>query len=487
MKIDELIHLLNNRLREFKLSRDYARMSGDLERMNIAVVEIIGLEDTIFKLNLLVDTSASSEVTESTLAEAMTDGSVSVLGRYDITPYATDPLHEEKVYNILSKMAVMNTVEKVDKYISSGYRGSPVTGAMVMSGAAAYDIDIRLLMAMMQQDSSFGTAGLAVRTLNPGNVGNDDGGNLRIYASWQEGVTAVAEWLNRHRMAPDGSVVSNGFGFNTNATSTPSYISSTVDATPGMATSTPGMATSTPGMATSTPGYSGAIAGATASTTPGMATSTPAYGGASAGATAGATASTTPGIATSTPAYAGAGAGATASTTPVVVNLTTNTFNTVPETPVATSTPATATSTQSTSIPTLTPGISISTSTPAVATSTPSAPMATSTPVVAIPTPAVATSTPVVAIPTPEAATSTPSTTTSTTYTTTSENPTSFEETPVATSTAPTPVVEPVISVEPTIIEETPVAAPVAASPVVEPIISPEPAIIQETATATAN
>src|SRR3989344_720572 len=199
MKIGDVIQLLDNRLREFKLSRDYARMSGDLKRMNVADEEIIALEDTLFQLNLLVDTSKSAAVKEAILAEVITDGSVAVLDKYDITSYATDPLHEKKIMDILSKMGVIDTVEKINKDIKSQALSSPVTGEMVMSAALAYDVDVRLIMAIMQQDSSFGTAGKAVRTLNPGNVGNDDSGNLRTYESWQKGVTAVAEWLSRHR------------------------------------------------------------------------------------------------------------------------------------------------------------------------------------------------------------------------------------------------------------------------------------------------
>jgi len=248
MKIEDIVQLLNNRLREFQLSRDYARMSGDLERMNVADKEIIDLEDTLFQLNLLVDTSKSAAVKEATLAEVITDGSVAVLGEYDITVYATDPLHERKVMNILSKMGVMDTVEKIDDYIKSKYLSSPVTGEMIMSAASAYSVDARLMMAMMEQDSSFGTAGKAVRTLNPGNVGNDDAGNIRAYESWQEGVTAVAAWLSRHRGStiiseiPDTSIA-----IPLMATSTPEtipVITSTTTTT--TSTSTPETATSTP-------------------------------------------------------------------------------------------------------------------------------------------------------------------------------------------------------------------------------------------------
>ncbi len=208
MKIEDLVQLINSRLREFRLSRDYARMNGDLERMNLADKEVLALEETLYKLNLLIDVSKSVSVQENTLASVITSGSTSVLGDYDITPYATDPLHEQKILNILSKMDVMDSVEKIDNYIKGKYPSSPVTGEMVMNASSAYSVDIRLMMAMMEQDSSFGTAGKAVRTLNPGNVGNDDAGNTRTYESWQKGVTAVAEWLNRHRSSQQAVVPS---------------------------------------------------------------------------------------------------------------------------------------------------------------------------------------------------------------------------------------------------------------------------------------
>ncbi len=175
-------------------------MSGDLERMNAAEKEIIGIEDTLYQLNLLLDTSKSNAIKKSNLTSIITDGSVAVLGEYDITPYATDPLHEKKVETILSKMPVMDSEEKIDTYIKKKYRSSPVTGEMVMSARDAYNVDARLMMAIMEQDSRFGTAGVAVRTLNPGNVGNTDDGSTRTYDSWQAGVTAVAEWLSRNRV-----------------------------------------------------------------------------------------------------------------------------------------------------------------------------------------------------------------------------------------------------------------------------------------------
>lgn len=251
MKIEDLIQLLNNRLNNFKLSRDYARMNGDLERMNEADKEIGALEDTLYQLNLLVDASKSAAVKEASLTEVITDGSVAVLGEYDISLYATDPEHEQKIMDILSKMAVMDTVEKIDGYIKSKYESSPVTGEMIMSASLAYAVDARLMMAIMELDSRFGTAGIAISTLNPGNVGNDDDGNTRTYESWQEGVTAVAEWLSRHRVTKEATETETPQESET-ATSTPEIIISTETE---VATTTP--ETTTPstgsGQATSTP------------------------------------------------------------------------------------------------------------------------------------------------------------------------------------------------------------------------------------------
>ena len=384
MKIEDLVQLLNNRLREFQLSRDYAKMSGDLERMNVADKEVITLEDTLYQLNLLVDTSKSATVRETTLAEAIIDGSVAVLGEYDITTYATDPEHEEKIMNILSKMGVMDTVEKIDSYIKGKYLSSPVTGEMITSATLAYNVDTRLTMAIMEQDSRFGTAGLAVRTLNPGNVGNDDDGNIRTYESWQEGVTAVAEWLSRHR----GSTI---------ISEVPEEI------VLGSATTTPMIATSTPVTTTSTPTTTSTTT--TFANIPLMSTSTPT------------TATTTPMVATSTPVTI-TSTTTTATTTPMIATSTPTTIDNVPLT--STSTPTTSTTTLM---------------------------IAPSTPVTTTPTPATIDNVPLTSTTTPMAATSTPVTTTSTTTTATTTPmidtyaPTTSTTTPMVANSTPTTVV----------------------------------------------
>ncbi len=249
MTIEELIILLNNRLAAFKQARDYARMSGNLEAMNAADKEVVGIQETLFKLKLLVPT-ASIAAPEATATEMPSSVGAEPLALYDITSYATDPLHEQKIEQILTAMGEMRTADDVDTYIQGTYPESPVLGQMVVNAAVAEEVDGRLMMAIMQQDSSFGTAGMAISTLNPGNVGNDDAGNTRTYDSWQEGVTAVAEWLSWHRITPTPTPTPEPI--DPFATSTPPT-TDTGTTTPPVPEFPIPTATSTPPMSTSTP------------------------------------------------------------------------------------------------------------------------------------------------------------------------------------------------------------------------------------------
>ena|SRR3989339_35155 len=206
MNINYLIELLTNRLTSLRLAKDQAFSAGDLERINTLETEIFGVEDTLAKLNLLQSVSQDVALTNTTLVEAMkmqtntiSNGSTACMSEYDISSYATDPLHEQKIADILSFMGAMISPEVIDVYIDSEAIVSPLTGQMILTAAQQYNVDVRLLMALMELDSRFGTAGVAVDTMNPGNVGNT-GTAIRYYASWQEGVTAVAEWLSRHRI-----------------------------------------------------------------------------------------------------------------------------------------------------------------------------------------------------------------------------------------------------------------------------------------------
>lgn len=212
MNIEYLIQLLENKLIFLNNSKAQAFMVGDLATMNTADQEMISVNDTLYKLRLLLTATQAAEGANTDVstmivagmqavknAPIVYEGATACMNAYDISTYATDPLHEQKIANILQTMGAMTDTAQIDFYIDGKATASPVTGQMIMSAAQEYAVDIRLMMAIMELDSRFGTAGVAVDTMNPGNVGNT-GTAIHNYASWQEGVTAVAEWLNRHRI-----------------------------------------------------------------------------------------------------------------------------------------------------------------------------------------------------------------------------------------------------------------------------------------------
>lgn len=214
MDIEYILQMLNNRMSVLNNGKALAFNSGDMEAINKIDADIISTQNSITQLLLLQTINNAASAANTTPAEmvasgietaqnaaSILDASAGIMAHYDITTYATDPLHEQKIADILESMGEMDSPAVIDAYIDKEAIESPVTAAMILSAASKYGVDVRLMMAIMELDSRFGTAGVAIRTLNPGNVGNNDDGDTRTYSSWDEGVEAVAEWLSRHRIA----------------------------------------------------------------------------------------------------------------------------------------------------------------------------------------------------------------------------------------------------------------------------------------------
>lgn len=128
------------------------------------------------------------------------------LKEYKYERYATAKGHERMIRNVLDTMSFMNDVAEIDQYIQKVAPGSPVKGYMVRNAADKYQVDPRLMIALMHIDSHFGLYGRAARTKNPGNVGNDDAGNNKYFKTWDAGVEAVAKWLDKNRKIMTSSV-----------------------------------------------------------------------------------------------------------------------------------------------------------------------------------------------------------------------------------------------------------------------------------------
>lgn len=118
---------------------------------------------------------------------------------YDIARYATLPTHEATVQAIYDAMPEIKDKFDAEAYIKSKRPNSPVRGGMVERASIEYGVDMKLMLALMQNDSAFGTAGLGARTHNPGNIANRDDGHTHDYGNWEDGVRGVARWLAKNK------------------------------------------------------------------------------------------------------------------------------------------------------------------------------------------------------------------------------------------------------------------------------------------------
>jgi len=219
MDIASINQFLSNRLNALNDAKSRAISVGDLEQINAIDKDLMETKNSIQQLALLASINIAAEAANTTTAEVVATGldaiqdtstiqgpsAGAIVNGYDISAYATDPLHETKIQNLVNAMPSFVLDSDIDAYIQDVAPGSPVTGEMVLLASNQYSVDVPLLLAIMQNDSAFGTAGVGARTNNPGNVGNT-GSAERAYSSCQEGVTAVAEWLNRHRVLASSQV-----------------------------------------------------------------------------------------------------------------------------------------------------------------------------------------------------------------------------------------------------------------------------------------
>lgn len=71
----------------------------------------------------------------------------------------------------------------------------PLTADMVINAANSYNVPVEYILAIMKNDSHYGTLWIGKNTHNPGNVGNTDDGSTKDRWTREAGVNAVAENL----------------------------------------------------------------------------------------------------------------------------------------------------------------------------------------------------------------------------------------------------------------------------------------------------
>jgi hypothetical protein len=125
-----------------------------------------------------------------------------IIDGIDITRYATDPQHELKVQAIYDSLPPdLGDAKSIDGVLKSIAPNTKITGQMIMDSASKYGVSPKLLISLMQQDSSLGTKGLGASNNNPGNIAQYDNikGAVKGYSTLADGVDAVAKWMSGNK------------------------------------------------------------------------------------------------------------------------------------------------------------------------------------------------------------------------------------------------------------------------------------------------
>lgn len=130
---------------------------------------------------------------------------------YDFTNYATDPKWGVGVSNLLNKIPSIKTAADIVAYLQKVSPKSPMIAAApsIIQIAQQNNIDPKLMLAIMGQESSYGTAGRAVKTFNVANIGNVDSGANTNWGTWENGIQALAKNINQRVVNPKSTTTTN--------------------------------------------------------------------------------------------------------------------------------------------------------------------------------------------------------------------------------------------------------------------------------------
>ena len=140
----------------------------------------------------IVDPGTGQQL-DPTTGQPISPGNPTTVGGANFLTYASDPNYTNAVSTIFNSAPVKSLTGPgdIDSYIKSVAPNSPLTGQIIENAASAYGVDPRLLVSMAQQESKFGTAGAAVATNNPWNVGNT-GSATQTFPDLQSAANAAA-------------------------------------------------------------------------------------------------------------------------------------------------------------------------------------------------------------------------------------------------------------------------------------------------------
>ena len=133
-------------------------------------------------------------------------GKIGYINGFDITSYATDPQHETRISQMtafIDSHLLIPTAHAIDVFMRLRAPQTPLDGQMFIDSKNKYSLGEKgmfVLLALIQNDTLYGTKGIGAQLHNPGNIGDDDEGHTRDFGTWEAGVDAVAHWLDKHRV-----------------------------------------------------------------------------------------------------------------------------------------------------------------------------------------------------------------------------------------------------------------------------------------------
>ena len=132
---------------------------------------------------------------------------------YNMASYTHDAGYQSLIISIYNGMSKYDftSASGIDAYMKKAVPSTPLTGSMVINASQSYgNVDPKMIVAIMQADSSLGTAGYGATDFNPGNIKYAgqagatqgpkaaDGGYFANFGNWQTGVSYVSKWLHDH-------------------------------------------------------------------------------------------------------------------------------------------------------------------------------------------------------------------------------------------------------------------------------------------------
>lgn len=144
----------------------------------------------------------------------------SVVGGVDFKGYAVDPKQSASVATIYNKIPEINNEVVADKVIKQLNPNSSITGSQIVTVASKFNLDPRIMLALMKHESNLGTSSVAMKNNNYGGITwsptyqakypnvtkgtarpGSEGGYYVKFPDTTSGLTAQAELLSRRKIA----------------------------------------------------------------------------------------------------------------------------------------------------------------------------------------------------------------------------------------------------------------------------------------------